>query len=59
MENIRFDEDDIPVINQDEDDIPVINQDEDYDDYCTRPSRVYETLFTVPDASNTTSMLQL
>ena len=49
MENIRFDEDDIPLINQNE----------DYDDYGTPPSRVDETSVTVPDTAEATSMLRL
>ena len=50
MENIGFDEDDIPLINQDE----------DYDDYKTpETSRVDETSFTMPDATEVTSTLRL
>ena len=52
MENIGFDEEDIPLINQDE----------DYDHYSTpetTPNGVDETLFTVPDASEATSTLRL
>ena len=44
----------------DEENIPLINQDEDYDNYSTpdmTPSRVYETSFTLPDASKATSNL--
>ena len=47
MENVRFDEEDIPLINQDE----------DYDNHSTSdttPSRVDETPFMVPDASEAT-----
>ena len=47
MENVRFDEEDIPLINQDE----------DYDNHSTpdtTPSRVDETPFMVPDASGAT-----
>ena len=46
----------------DEENIPLINQYEDYDNYSrpdTTPSRVDETSFTVPDASEATSTLQL
>ena len=46
----------------DEENIPLINQYEDYDNYIrpdTTPSRVDETSFTVPDASEATSTLQL
>ena len=46
----------------DEEDIPLINQDEDYDNYSTpdtTPSRVDETSFTVPGASEATSTLRL
>ena len=52
MENIGFDEEDIPLINQDE----------DYDHYSTpktTPNGVDETSFTVPDASEATSTLRL
>ena len=50
MENIGFDEDDIPLINQDE----------DYDDYRTpETSKVDETSFTVPDTKEATSTLRL
>ena len=41
-----------------EEDIPLINQDEDYDDYGTPPSRLDETSFMVPNASQATSTLQ-
>ena len=48
MENIRFDEDDISLINQDE----------DYDDYRTpETSRVDETSFT--NTTEVTSTLRL
>ena len=44
----------------DEEDIPLIHQDEDYDDYNTsNTSRIDETSFTVPDATEATSTLQL
>ena len=50
MENIGFDEEDIPLINQDE----------DYDDYRTPDtSRVDETLFTAPATTEATSTLRL
>ena len=51
MENIRFDEDDIPLINQDK----------DYDDYrSSDTSRVDETSFMgQPDATEVTSTLRL
>ena len=42
--------------------IPLINQDEEYDDYGTPdtiPSRVDETLFTVPDTAEATLTLRL
>ena len=42
--------------------IPLINQDEEYDDYGTpdtTPSRVDETLFTVPDTAEATLTLRL
>ena len=50
MDNLRFiDEEDIPLV-----------QDEDYDDYKTPDtSRIDETLFTEPDATKATSILQL
>ena len=43
-----------------DEDIPVVNQYEDYDDY-NKPntSRIDETSFTVPDATEATSTLQL
>ena len=41
-----------------EEDIPLINQDENYDDYGTPPSRLDETSFMVPNASQATSTLQ-
>ena len=51
MDNLRF---------IDEEDIPLIHQDEDYDDYNTsNTSRIDETSFTVPDATEATSTLQL
>ena len=44
----------------DEEDIPMVHQDEDYDDYRTPDtSRVDETSFTVPDATEATSTLRL
>ena len=47
-----------PFVN--DEDIPVVNQDEDYDDYNTpNTSRIDETSFTVPDATEATSTLQL
>ena len=50
MENIGFDEEDIPLINQDE----------DYDYYRTPDtSRVDETLFTAPATTEATSTLRL
>ena len=50
MENIEFDEEDTPLINQDE----------DYDDYRTpETSRLDETSFTVPDITEATSTLRL
>ena len=50
MENIGFDEEDIPLINQDE----------DYEDYRTPDtSRVDETSFTAPATTEATSMLRL
>ena len=43
-----------------EGDIPVVHQDEDYDDYSTlNTSRIDETSFTVPDATEATSTLGL
>ena len=43
----------------DEENIPLINQVEDYDNYPdTTSSRVGETSFTVPDASEATSTLK-
>ena len=50
MENIEFDEEDTPLINQDE----------DYDDYRTpETSRLDETSFTVPNITEATSTLRL
>ena len=50
MENIEFDEEDTPLINQDE----------DYDDYISpETSRLDETSFTVPDITEATSTLRL
>ena len=45
----------------DKENIPLINQDKHYDNYTpdTTPSRVDETSFTVPDASEATSTLRL
>ena len=45
----------------DKENIPLINQDEYYDNYTpeTTPSRVDETSFTVPDASEATSTSRL
>ena len=44
----------------DEEDIPMVHQDEDYDDYRTPDtSRVDETSFTVPDATEAASTLRL
>ena len=44
----------------DEEDIPMVHQDEDYDDYNTpNTSRIDETSFTEPDATEATSTLQL
>ena len=44
----------------DEEDIPMIHQDDDYDDYNTPDtSRIDETSFTVPDATEATSTLRL
>ena len=50
MENLTFDEEDIPLINQDE----------DFDDYRTPgTSKVDETSFIGPDATEVTSILRL
>ena len=51
-DNPRFaDEEDIPLINQDDD---------DYDDYnAPNASRIDETSFTVPDTTESTSILRL
>ena len=47
-------------IGFDEDDILLINQDEDYDDYRTpEASKVDETSFMVPDATEAASTLRL
>ena len=44
----------------DEEDVLLVHQDEDYDDYKTPDTRrIDETSFTVPDATETTSTLQL
>ena len=44
----------------DEETIPMVHQDENYDDYNTpNTSRIDETSFTVPDATEATSNLQL
>ena len=44
----------------DEEDIPMVHQDDDYDDYRTPDtSRVDETSFTLPDATEATSTLRL
>ena len=44
----------------DEEDIPMIHQDDDYDDYNSLDtSRIDETSFTVPDATEATSTLRL
>ena len=44
----------------DEETIPMVHQDEDYDDYNTpNTSRIDETSFTEPDATEATSTLQL
>ena len=44
----------------DEEDVPMIHQDDDYDDYNTPDtSRIDETSFTVPDATEATSTLRL
>ena len=44
----------------DEEDIPMIYQDEDYDDYNTlNTSRIDDTSFVEPDATEATSTLQL
>ena len=44
----------------DEEDIPLVHLDEDYDDYNTPDTRrMDETSFTVPDATEATSTLQL
>ena len=44
----------------DEETIPMIHRDEDYDDYNTpNTSRIDETSFTEPDATEATSFLQL
>ena len=49
---------DNPVFN--EETIPMVHQDEDYDDYNTpNTSRIDETSFTEPDATEATSTLQL
>ena len=43
-----------------DEDVPVVNQHEDYDDYNKlNTSRIDETSFTVPDATEATSTLQL
>ena len=50
---------DNPVV-VDEQHIPVVHEDNDYDDYNTPiTSRIDETLFTVPDATEATSTLRL
>ena len=44
----------------DEEDIPMVHKDDDYDDYNTpSTSRVDETSFAVPDATEATSTLRL
>ena len=44
----------------DEEDIPMVHKDDDYDDYNTpNTSRVDETSFAVPDATEATSTLHL
>ena len=44
----------------DEEDIPMVHQDDNYDDYNTPDtSRIDETSFTVPDATEATSTLRL
>ena len=44
----------------DEEDVPMIHQDDDYDDYNTPgTSRIDETSFTVPDATEAKSTLRL
>ena len=44
----------------DEEDVPMIHQDDDYDDYNTPDtSRIDETSFTVPDATEATPTLRL
>ena len=44
----------------DEEDVSMIHQDDDYDDYNTPDtSRIDETSFTVPDATEATSTLRL
>ena len=44
----------------DKETIPMVHQDEDYDDYNTpNTSRIDETSFTEPDATEATSTLQL
>ena len=45
----------------DEENIPIVNQDEDYEDDYRTPgtSRVNETSFMGPDATETTSTLRL
>ena len=48
MESNEFDEENILLV-----------QDEDYDDYTPDTSRVDETSFIVPDASDATSRLRL
>ena len=48
---------DNPIFVDDED-IPMVHEDNDYDDYNTpNTSRVDETSFTVPDATEATSTL--